>query len=111
MSYYKVIESAHGGVKERVIEWINANLSEIRPYPRPERVAELQQSEDDVGEYLYVSNRCAVAHASSKPIADPDNPDDRRRLTLNLPIVQALARKAIEDGLFDEPPEAVGAEQ
>ena len=104
LSYYKVIEAAHGGIKANVLGWINANLGTIRPYLGPERIAELQKSQADVANYLYVQNRCAVAHAANKPTADPDDPDHRRRLTLDLPIVEALARKAIDDGLLADAP-------
>jgi hypothetical protein len=107
LSYYKVIEAAHRGDPDCAKRWINGNLDRIQSYRHSERVAELRETEGDVGDYLYRSCRCAVAHASWDPIADPDNPEDRRRLTLDLPIVRALARKAIEDGLFDEEPQSV----
>jgi hypothetical protein len=46
---------------------------------------------------LYRSGRCAVAHAARQPIVDPDKPEDFRRLGSELPIVRALAVKAIEE--------------
>lgn len=103
LSFYKVIEAAHRGVKREIYAWINGSLNDIRPSLHPERVAELRKAHANVAEYLYVQNRCAVAHAATEPIADPDDPKDRMRLMLDLPIVKALSRKAIEDGLFEEP--------
>lgn len=38
-----------------------------------------------------------MAHANRDPIVDPDNPADARRLGSELPIVRALAIKAIEE--------------
>ena len=39
-----------------------------------------------------------MAHGARKPIIDPDNPGDLRRLGSELPIVRALvATKAIEE--------------
>jgi len=51
---------------------------------------------ETAGNYLYVSNRCAVAHANAEPLVDPDDPGDRRRLTSDLPMVKALAEYMIE---------------
>jgi hypothetical protein len=47
--------------------------------------------------HLFKSGRCAIAHGARKPIVDPDNPGDLRRLGSELPIVRALATKAIEE--------------
>ena len=38
-----------------------------------------------------------MAHGARKPIVDPDKPGDLRRLGSELPIVRALAVKAIEE--------------
>jgi hypothetical protein len=38
-----------------------------------------------------------MAHANRRPIVDPDKPDDGRRLNAELPIMCALAAKAIEE--------------
>jgi hypothetical protein len=53
----------------------------------------------DIGAHLYESGRCAVAHANRKPIVDPDDPSDMRRMQSELPIMTALAQKAIEEEL------------
>ena len=50
-----------------------------------------------IGTHLFQSGRCAMAHANRKPIVDPDKPGDLRRLGSELPIVRALAIKAIEE--------------
>lgn len=53
----------------------------------------------DLADHLYASGRCAIAHASSNPIIDPDRPEDARRLFQELPLVEALAALAIEENL------------
>jgi hypothetical protein len=57
---------------------------------------ELQKLHRDIGEYLYESGRCAVAHAFNEPLVDPDDPDDTWRLTADLPVIKALAEHLIE---------------
>jgi len=49
----------------------------------------------DIGEYLYTSGRCAVAHASTTPVVDPDNPEDFLRLSADMPVLRALAEHII----------------
>ena len=56
----------------------------------------LNDEQNDVANYLFVSGRCAIAHAYSEPIVDPEDPDDLRRLQQDLPIVKALAEYLIE---------------
>ncbi|GLS51444.1 hypothetical protein GCM10007885_43010 [Methylobacterium gnaphalii] len=51
----------------------------------------------DVGRHLYESGRCAIAHATGKPIVNPDDPRDAERLFLELPLVREMAVRAIED--------------
>jgi hypothetical protein len=45
-----------------------------------------------------------MAHASRHPIIDPDKPDHMRRLNSELPIMRALAVKAIEEMFGVETP-------
>jgi hypothetical protein len=49
-----------------------------------------------VGQYLYSSGRCAVAHAFNDPVVDPDDAADTLRLARDLPVVKALARRFVE---------------
>jgi hypothetical protein len=61
-----------------------------------ERVSQLTVSEKDVGSYLFVSGRCAVAHAFNDPVVDPDDPNDLFRLGADMPLAKALAEYLIE---------------
>lgn len=91
LSFYKVIESqfADGKAKGR---WIDANLDALTSERAASRIADLRAAGTDVGRHLFESGRCAVAHASlDGAIVDPDIPADRRRLSDDLAIMEALA--------------------
>jgi len=81
------------------IPWINATIGKLRDPGAQARIAELKAAGEDVGTYLYVSGRCAVAHAYTSPVVDPDIPGDLRRLVSDLPVIQRLAEHLIEDEL------------
>jgi hypothetical protein len=61
-----------------------------------QRLNELRGRGEDLGEYLYESGRCAVAHAGQGVTVDPEDPADLERLKADLPLMQALAACAIE---------------
>lgn len=61
-----------------------------------QRLATLKLQEPDVGLYLYESCRCAVAHASTQPLVNPDNADDLTRLYADRYLIRDLARHCIE---------------
>lgn len=103
LSYYKVIESQYSNKKNsdktKRIDWIKSKLNQLTD-KAAQRVVELEKEVDDVGFHLYVSGRCAVAHASlGGEIVDPDLPEDRRRLSLDLVVMEELARIYIRDEL------------
>jgi len=47
--------------------------------------------------YLYVSCRCAIAHAGTDPIYNPENPEDEIRLHKDKPLIMNLAKLIIEN--------------
>ena len=79
--------------------WINATLPKITLSFVRKRVTALAASELDVAQYLYESGRCAVAHAFSDPLVDPDDLTHLRRLSADLDVVRALAEHLIEHEL------------
>ena len=100
LSFFKILNITLRSGKSQ-IKWIDANFSAARkldPYNTHnwEKNAGFDPTRETVGNYLYVSNRCAIAHAASDPLIDPDDPDDRRRLANDLPMVKALAEHFIE---------------
>lgn len=98
LGFFKVINLIRETGREQK-DWINAALLIVKERRAVERLAELSKTESDVGAYLYESGRCAVAHAYSEPIADPENVKDRARISKDMPLIQALAELAIETDL------------
>jgi hypothetical protein len=97
LTFYRVLEVAFPQKAKRV-SWISASLSNLTGFGVKEALAGITvQGVTDVGQHLYQSGRCAMAHASQQPIIDPDKPDHMRRLSSELPIIRQLAVKAIEE--------------
>lgn len=98
LSFFKVLESQFDSPNRR-IEWIETAIQELGGRAA-ERVQELLEECDDVGEHIYKSGRCAIAHAQfSDGRGDPDVPQDRLRLLKDLSVIEELARKYIADVL------------
>ena len=100
LSFYKILETAFPRDGKR-IAWIAASIAGLTGFGVKEALDGIRgqgiSSSEDIGAHLFRSGRCAVAHGARKPIVDPDKPGDLRRLGSELPIVRALAVKAIED--------------
>lgn len=98
LGFYKVINVVFPN-KDGQISWINNALDYITENRAINRIKELTRTKPNIAEYLYIQCRCAVAHAYSEPVVDPDEPEDNNRLTADLPIIKALAQKIIQDNL------------
>jgi len=95
LAYFKILNILHSTGKQQR-DWINSVLPKFIDNSASNRLIELQSKYADIGEYLYESGRCAVVHTFDKPIVDPDNPKDDRRLEDDLPLIKALAKYLIE---------------
>ena len=99
LSFFRVLEVAFPKAKKRKA-WVEANVAHVKGHGIKDALDGLaKKGITDIGTHLFESGRCAVAHANRQPIVDPDKPDDMRRLSSELPIMMALAQKAIEDEL------------
>ena len=100
LSFYKILETAFTNDAKR-IAWIAASIACLDEFGVKEALDGIRAqgitAPEDIGTHLFKSGRCAMAHGARKPIIDPDNPGDFRRLGSELPIVRALATKAIEE--------------
>jgi hypothetical protein len=100
LSFYKILETAFPKDEKR-IAWISASIAGLTGFGVKEALEGIRAQgitwPDDIGTHLFKSGRCAMAHGARKPIVDPDKPGDLRRLGSELPIVRALAVKAIEE--------------
>jgi hypothetical protein len=97
LSFYKIINLVCGGGNEQKA-WINKQIPTIKHHRVSGRLSELLKSGEDIGNYLYQSGRCAIAHAGDErnPVVHPHNPDDERRLRADMPLIITLAEIAIE---------------
>lgn len=97
LSYSKILNINHSrGEKQK--KWINNNLEDLK-HGALKRAQELQKDSIDIGDYLYHSGRCAVAHANiapDQPIINPDDYRDYKRLSQDMPLIAALAERYIE---------------
>lgn len=100
LSFYRILETAFPDDGTR-IKWIAASIAGLTGFGVKEALDGLQAhgvtTPQAIGTHLFRSGRCAMAHGARKPIVDPDKPSDLRRLGSELPIVRALAVKAIEE--------------
>ena len=95
LSFFKVLNVVFSDGPAQQ-SWLNSNLHLVRYGRAFERLSELQTQHPNIGQYLYVQGRCAVAHAYSNPVVDPDNYSDRVRLRDDLPLIKAMAGFCIE---------------
>lgn len=103
LSYFKVLnmfwKDKFQNRKNELVEGLRNVLSSIHDEEAVRRTAELRKQHRDVAAYLYESGRCAVAHAHSDPIVDPDDVSDLRRLSEDMWIIKAVAEFLIENEL------------
>lgn len=94
LSYYKILNMVEkSGPAQKA--WIKQSIRNLDQKAN-ERIGEIQKSGEVVEDYLYHSCRCALAHAGVSPTVDPDDVEDSRRLSMDLPLIRSLAQYAIE---------------
>jgi hypothetical protein len=96
LSFYKIINILHSDSKDQM-RWVNINIPNLK-FEAAKRVQELAPK-GDIGNYLYVQGRTAIAHAFSRPIRDPDQPGDRTEVGSDCVVVKALAVLLMENEL------------
>lgn len=100
LSYFKILNIFWNDKKQNgknlLVEGLRNALPDLTEESCIKRIKEIQQKEGNPAEYLYKSGRCAVAHAHSDPIVDPDDVTDLRRLSEDLWLMQNLAAYLIE---------------
>ncbi len=98
LSAYRVLEVAFGKKKAPAVAWMATTIPTIEQLRPKQVIADLAaKGVGDIPAHLYDSGRCAMAHAAEEPIVDPDAPEDLRRLSSELPLMEALAVRAIEE--------------
>lgn len=98
LGFFKIINVLHKtGPAQKM--WINRSIDQLDDHLAKPRISELKGSGLDIGQYLYESGRCAIAHAYAEPLVDPEDPEDTARLRKDLPVIKALAEHLIESEL------------
>ena len=108
LSYFKVLNVRFAAGRDQM-EWINAQCDASRLPGCTERLAEIRTIATDLGEYLYGSGRCAVAHAFAEPLLDPNDLADQQRLSRDTPVIRALAALLLRDEWQLSPPRCSAA--
>jgi len=103
LSYFKILnvfwKDKYINGKNELVEGIRDMLPRLEDDLAIRRLDEINKTKNDVPKYLYESGRCAIAHAHTDPIVDPDDSMDLRRLSEDIWIVKALAEYLIEKEL------------
>lgn len=94
LSFFKVLNVRFASGPEQKA-WITSALGSLTEARAVARLAILTASVPDAAEYLYLSGRCAVAHAFSSPLVDPNDINDQRRLADDLPVIRSLAARLV----------------
>ena len=103
LSYFKILnifwKDKYEKRSNEMIQGIRETLPLLEDEQAIKRIEKLNKIEVDVPKYLYESGRCAIAHAYSHPLVDPDNVGQLRRLSEDEQVVRAIAEYLIEHKL------------
>jgi hypothetical protein len=95
LSYFKIL-NIFWKESNKLIDGIRSMLPKLKDAEALDRIKQLATTQSDIPKYLYESGRCAVAHAYSFPIVDPDDLKDLRRLSQDRWVIKAIAEELIE---------------
>lgn len=102
LSYFKIINLRYSKGKKQV-KWIDKHLKEVKDFKASDYFSRIKRNEDEsIGDYLYSSGRCAIAHCSynkGEIIADADNYADNQRIRSEFKLVKELAEIFIKKEL------------
>lgn len=100
LSFWKILSTKNpDGARGPQRDWLIETFKKIIDAEGSKRLDELRgagNTDEEIAHRLYVSGRCAVAHAHSDPIVNPDDPTDESTLEKEMPLVRALAEYLIE---------------
>lgn len=98
LSFFKSFSRSIPNGKERG-PWIIEALNRLDDRDAIGRRDALLAEKADISIYVAVQGRNAIAHAERDDIVNPDDPEDHRRITLDLPLIRNLAELAMEQFL------------
>jgi hypothetical protein len=97
LGYFKIINIRYDNRTSQE-DWINKTTPVLADEDAKNRLRELAYK-PNIGHYMFVSGRCAIAHASHNPVVCPDKPEDLFRLSSDMPVARALAEYIIRNEL------------
>lgn len=96
LTFYRVLELALPDGRKRGA-WIADALERLDGQSKEALLKVKARGIDDVGAHLQRGRRQAIAHAAEQPIMDPDDYSLVRELYEEIPLIQGLAERAIEE--------------
>jgi hypothetical protein len=93
LCYHKVLDLVFPKQKDRK-DWLNNTAPTLTR--EKGRLSEILKNNADFEEYLREERLNAIKHVFHEPVLNPDDPRDEFKVTLDLPLIQDLARLAIE---------------
>ncbi len=96
LTFYRVLEAALPKGRARGA-WITDALEKLEGQAKEALGKVKARGVDDVGAYIQRARRQAIAHAAEQPIMDPDDYSVVHELYEELPLIQGLAERAIEE--------------
>lgn len=96
LNLYKVVAFIHQDGKERGA-WVDDALPRITEGRATDRLRALAGEGVNASIYLRDEGRNAIAHSERGTFINPDKVGDQERIERDLPVMQALARIAIEE--------------
>lgn len=96
LTFYRVLEAALPKGRARGV-WIADALDKLEGRAKEALGKVRARGIDDVGAHIQRARRQAIAHAAEQPIMDPDDYSVVRELYEELPLIEGLAERAIEE--------------
>ena len=96
LTFYRVLEAALPKGRARGA-WITEALDKLEGQAKEALGKVRTRGIVDVGAHIQRTRRQAIAHAAEQPIMDPDDYSVVRELYEELPLIQGLAERAIEE--------------
>ena len=100
LGFFKILNVIHASGSAQII-WINKTIEKLSG-AGASRIIDIRTNlgpSDTIGNYLFVSGRCSIAHAYGDPIVNPDRSVDIRRIDDDPCVIRQLAEIAMNEEL------------
>jgi hypothetical protein len=98
LSFFKVLEILAKGKREiTALAVRHLDKARSKSAPLTDQADRPTTSNSELARHLYEDGRCAIAHAHSQPLIDPDDPRNTRDIAKLVHLVRSLAEVVIEE--------------